>query len=49
MEVHHYIKDKKSPAFKALEENASIVFEGKWKDSIISDLESGQFMMSIFK
>ena len=42
-------KNRTSPAFKALEENSSIVLEGNWKDPITSDLKSGQSLMSIFK
>ena len=50
VKVSDYIyKDRTSPVFKALEENASIVFEGNWKDPITSDLKSGQYLMYIFK
>ena len=50
VEVGDYIyKDTTSAAVEALKKNASIVFEGNWKDLITSDLKSGQYLMSIFK
>ena len=49
-EVSAYIyKEKTSNAVKALNENASIVFESNWKEHITADLKSGQYLMSIFK
>ena len=47
MEVHSYTMDKTSPAFNAIEEKASTVFKGDWKDLITSDdLKSGQYLIS---
>ena len=38
-------KDRTSPAFETLEENASVVFDKDWKDLIPTKLKSGQYMM----
>ena len=47
VEVNNFIRDKRSPAFIAIEENASIVFKGSWKEHIT--FADGQYLMSFFK
>ena len=50
--VHDYIKDK-TYLFEVLDgknkEKTHIVFEGEWKYYITTNLQTGQYLMSMFK